>query len=345
MRYTQLGLTGVEVSQICLGSMTWGEQNTEPQAHEQLDYAFSRGINFIDTAEMYPVPPKEETQGRTDEYIGSWLARQQRDKVVLATKVAACANWIPWIREGKNVADAANIKRAVEDSLRRLRTDYIDLYQIHWPERATNYFGALGYTHDSEKDGVPIEETLCAFASLVQEGKIRYLGISNETPWGVAEYLRVAAARKFPRIVSIQNPYNLLNRTFEIGLAEFSHREQVGLLAYSPLAFGALSGKYLDGQRPPRARLTLFTHFQRYLSPLALECTEKYVCLAREHGLDPAQMALAYVNSRPFLTSNIIGATTMEQLKVDIDSIDVSLSEEVIKGIDAIQAKHPNPCP
>ncbi len=345
MQYSSLGGTDLQVSRICLGTMTWGEQNTETQAHEQLDYALAQGINFIDTAELYPVPPKQDSYGRTEVFIGSWLRRQARDKLVIASKFAASADWIPWIRNGKAAANQQNIVQALDDSLHRLQTDYIDLYQIHWPERGTNFFGQLGYRHVPEKDGVPVEETLEALGRLQQAGKIRHIGISNETPWGVAEYLRIASAKGLPRIVSIQNPYNLLNRTFEVGLAEFAHREQVGLLAYSPLAFGALSGKYLDGKLPAGARLTLFSHFQRYRSGLAVACTERYVGLAREYGLDPAQMALAYVNSRPFLTSNIIGATTMEQLRSDIASIELDLHAELLEQIEQIHEQQPNPCP
>ncbi len=345
MQYHTLGNTELEVSRICLGTMTWGEQNTEAEAHAQLDYAIDHGINFIDTAEMYPVPPKQETQGFTERYLGSWLAdRNDRDRLVIATKVSAAADWLPYIRDGKNRLDEKNMQAAIDGSLARLNTEYVDLYQIHWPERDTNFFGKLGYYHAPDKDGVPIEETLQAAARIVDSGKVRYLGISNETPWGVHEYLRLAETRGLPRIVSIQNPYNLLNRTFEIGLSEFAHREQVGLLAYSPLGFGTLSGKYLD-QQPPRSRLTLFTRFTRYTNAAGIACTRDYVQLARRHGLDPAQMALAFVNSRPFLTSNIIGATSMEQLKRNIDSIGLTLDKEVLREIEDIHNRQPNPCP
>ena len=345
MQYSPLGNTDIQVSRICLGTMTWGEQNTEAEAHEQLDYAVAQGINFIDTAEMYPVPPKADTYGITEEYMGNWLATQQRDKLIIASKFAAQANWIPWIRGGNAAASLQQITQALDATLQRLQTDYIDLYQIHWPERATNYFGQLGYTPSERDDGVPIAETLQALGSLVASGKVRYLGISNETPWGVAEYLQVAAEHNLPRIVSIQNPYNLLNRTFEVGLAEFAHREQVGLLAYSPLGFGVLSGKYLGGQDPAGARLVRYSHFKRYQSARGIRCTEHYVKLAQEYGLDAAQMALAYVNSRSFLTSNIIGATTMEQLRSNIASIDIKLDSELMKSIDAFHEQDPNPCP
>ncbi len=346
MEYNKLGQTDIEVSQICLGTMTWGEQNTEKEAHEQLDYAVESGINFIDVAEMYPVPPREETYGLTESYIGNWLGkRKDRDKIILASKVAAKAEWLPYIRGGQIKLDNKNIVQALEDSLRRLKTDYIDLYQMHWPDRDTNFFGKLAYYHAPEKDGIPIAETLAVLDELVKQGKIRAIGISNETPWGCAEYLRISREKELPRIVSIQNPYNLLNRTFEIGISEFSHREQVGLLAYSPLAFGALSGKYLNNQKPEGARLTLFERFNRYLNPQATNATEAYVNLAKKNDLDPSQMALSYVSSRPFLTSNIIGATSMEQLKMDIESINIELSDDVIKDIESIHEKIPNPAP
>jgi len=346
MQYRQLGRTNIQVSQLCLGTMTWGEQNTESEAHEQLDYAIDAGINFIDTAELYPVPPKAETQGRTEEYLGTWLAkRHDRDKLIIASKVCAAADWIPYLRNGNVSLTKKNIKTALDDSLKRLQTDYIDLYQLHWPERDTNYFGKLGYYHASEKDGVPIEETLIALGELVKSGKIRHIGISNETAWGIAEYLRVAKQKKLPRIVSIQNPYNLLNRTFEIGAAEFAHREDVGLLAYSPLGFGVLSGKYLNNKKPAGARLTLFERFSRYTNDEGIKSTEAYIKLARNQGLDPVQMALAYVSSRPFLTSYIIGATSMDQLKTNIASIDIKLSKDLLRAIEDIHTSQPNPCP
>ena len=346
MEFGKLGQTDIKVSRICLGTMTWGEQNTEAEAHEQLDYAIDQGINFIDTAEMYPVAPRKETQGLTEAYIGNWLSkRSDRDKLIIATKVCAQADWTAYMRDGKPRLDKKNIHEALNASLKRLQTDYIDLYQTHWPDRDTNFFGKLGYYHAPEKDGVPIEETLEALDELVKAGKIRTVGISNETAWGCAEYLRVANERDFPRIVSIQNPYNLLNRTFEIGISEFSHREHVGLLAYSPLAFGVLSGKYLNDAKPAGTRLVLFNRFTRYTNAEANAATEAYVKLANDSGLDPAQMALAYVNERPFLTSNIIGATSMDQLKSDIESINIKLTKDIIREIEAIHVKHPNPSP
>lgn len=345
MEYRTLGRSGIQVSKIALGTMTWGEQNTETEAHEQMDYALDRDINFFDAAEMYPVPPRAETYGRTEEYIGTWFKRRgQRDKVVLATKAVSKGNF-DYIRDGEPRLSRDHIKQAVESSLKRLQTDYIDLYQLHWPDRTTNYFGKLGYSGPVEENDIAIEETLRACDDLVREGKVRRIGVSNETPWGVSEYLRLSREENLARIDSIQNPYNLLNRSFEVGLAEFACREDVGLLAYSPLAFGMLTGKYLGGQTPEGARLTLFTRFQRYNNEYGMRATQAYVDLAREHGLDPAQMALAYVNDRPFVTSNIIGATSMAQLKTNIDSHDLVLSEDVLQGIEAIHNRQPNPCP
>ncbi|HSH42700.1 MAG TPA: NADP(H)-dependent aldo-keto reductase, partial [Arenicellales bacterium] len=345
MHYRKLGHTDIDVSLICLGTMTFGEQNTEREAHEQLDRAVAAGVNFIDTAELYPVPPRGETQGRTEEHIGSWLARRgRRDDLVIASKVAGPTDWCPHIRGGTSHPDAHNIEIALNDSLRRLQTDYIDLYQVHWPDRSANFFGKLGYEYDASPS-LPIEDTLEALARQVEAGRIRHIGISNETPWGTMRYLQLAEARGWPRIVSIQNPYSLLNRSFEIGLAEISQREDVGLLAYSPLGFGVLSGKYLDGARPEGARLTLYERFSRYSNPQGVRATAAYVELALDHGLDPAEMALAYINSRPFVTANIIGATRMEQLESNLGSVDLTLSEEVLEGIEAIHQAHPNPCP
>ncbi|AOS95627.1 General stress protein 69 [Microbulbifer aggregans] len=347
MEYRKLGTTGLEVSVICLGTMTYGEQNTEADAFEQLDYALDQGVNFIDCAEMYPVPPRAETQGRTEEYIGNWLAaRGNRDKCILATKVTGRGesnSGVGHIRGGPRL-NREQIFAACDASLQRLRTDYIDLYQVHWPERQTNFFGRLGYEHGSD-DGIAIAETVDALEELIKAGKVRHIGISNETPWGMMEYLKLSAALGKPRIASIQNPYNLLNRTFEVGCAEMAIREQCGLLAYSPLAFGALSGKYLGGQKPAGARLTLFERFQRYTGPRAEAATTEYVRLAREAGLDPAQMALAFVNQQPFVTSNIIGATTMDQLKSDIESVSLKLDQAVLDGIEAIHCENPNPAP
>jgi aryl-alcohol dehydrogenase-like predicted oxidoreductase len=326
--------------------MTYGQQNTETQAHSQLDRALDAGINLIDTAEMYPVPPEAETQGRTERYIGSWLAaRGCRDRVILATKVAGPGNWLSYLRGGNIRLDRSNIEAAIEASLKRLRTDYIDLYQLHWPDRKTNYFGKLGYRHQTDDRSVPLLETLQVLGDLVATGKVRHIGISNETPWGTMRLLELAERHGLPRPMSIQNPYSLLNRTFEIGLAEIAIREKCGLLAYSPLAMGVLSGKYLNGARPPQARLTLFKRFDRYSNSQSDRACEEYVALAHRYGLDPAQMALAWVTSRPFVTSNIIGATTMEQLEGDLASIDLRLSDEVIEEIEAIHTRQPNPSP
>lgn len=348
MEYRTLGTTGERVSAICLGTMTWGEQNTEDEAHAQLDLAVERGVNFIDAAEMYPVPPRAETQGLTERYLGSWLARRpDRDRLVIATKVAGPSADLHWVRGGPRLT-ARHIRAAVEASLQRLRTDYIDLYQVHWPARPANFFGRLGYEpgdDDTEAARAGIEETLATLAALVEEGRIRHVGVSNETPWGVMEYLRLAARDGLPRIASVQNPYNLLNRSFEVGLAEVAHRERVGLLAYSPLAFGVLSGKYADGARPAGARLTRFERFVRYSGAPAMQAAEEYAALARTHGLAPAQMALAFVHARAFVTSTIVGATTLEQLAEDLDSIAVALDDTVRDGIEAIHARMPNPAP
>ncbi len=348
MEYRRLGKTDRQVSVICLGTMTFGSQNTEADAHQQLDYARGQGVNFIDTAELYAVPATPETQGLTEQYIGTWLKqRQDRDQIVLATKVAGPGRkeWIGHIRGGPKL-NAQHITQALEDSLKRLQTDYIDLYQVHWPSRNSNYFGQLGYRYGKDNHHESIEETLRALSKLVESGKVRHIGVSNETAWGVAQYLSLAKEFGLERIVSVQNPYSLLNRSYEIGLAEFAHRESVGLLAYSPLGFGVLSGKYLDGQRPAGARISRWeSYFPRYITPKAQAVTRQYVELAREHGLDPAQMALAYVNSRPFMTATIIGATDLGQLRANIASADLVLTEEVLKGIEAIHDEQPNPCP
>ena len=343
MQTRPLGDTGIDVSRLCLGTMTFGEQNSEAEAHEQLDRATAFGINFIDTAEMYPVPPKAETQGLTEAYVGSWLkARGVRDDVVLATKVTGPG--LDHIRGGPRLT-REHIHQAIDASLKRLDTDYVDLYQLHWPERNANFFGKLGYAAKEDEDATSLEESLSALKELVDAGKVRAVGLSNETPWGVMHALSLSDRLGLPRVASVQNPYSLLNRSYEVGLAEISHRERAGLLAYSPLAFGVLSGKYLDGAKPPKSRLTLFERFKRYTSPLAEEATRAYVAIAREHGLDPAQMALAYVNSRPFLTSNIIGATTMEQLESNLASESLKLGDEVLEAIEAVHARLPNPSP
>ncbi|MBD3658182.1 MULTISPECIES: NADP(H)-dependent aldo-keto reductase [Marinobacter] len=345
MQKRTLGKTGLEVTEICLGTMTWGEQNSEQEAFEQLDLATAAGINFIDTAEMYPVPPRAETQGLTETFLGNWLARRgRRDDLVIASKVAGPGNGLGYLRNGPRLT-RDHIRKACEDSLRRLQTDYIDLYQVHWPDRNTNFFGKLGYVHKADEQMTPIEETLGALDELVKEGKVRHVGLSNETAWGTMEYLRLAREKGWPRVASIQNPYNLLNRSFEVGLAEIAHREDVGLLAYSPLAFGTLSGKYLDGQRPPAGRLTLFERFSRYTREQGDAAVRAYVELARAHNLSPVHLALAYVTGRSFVTSNIIGATTMTQLRENLESATVTLSDEVLTEIEAIHARYTYPCP
>ena len=346
MQYRHLGHSDIKVSILCLGTMTWGEQNTPAQAFAQLDMATEAGVNFIDTAEIYPVPTAASTYGETERILGQWLARgsRPREQLIIASKVASQADWLPYVRDGRPRLDRRNIEAALEASLRRLQTDYIDLYQLHWPDRSTNFFGKLGYEYPQEEEATPIEETLQVLADLVQAGKIRHIGLSNETPWGIMQFLRWAEKRGWPRVVSVQNPYSLLNRSFEVGCAEIAHREGVGLLAYSPLGFGVLSGKYL--QDPPAdGRLSLYARFTRYSNPQARAATEAYVALAREHGLDPAQMALAYVNSRPFLTSTIIGATKPEQLQSNLASAELELPQAVLDGIEAIHTRQPNPSP
>jgi aryl-alcohol dehydrogenase-like predicted oxidoreductase len=346
MQHRRLGRTDIEVSAICLGTMTWGEQNTQEQAFAQMDCALDRGVHFWDTAEMYPVPPRKETYGRTEEIIGNWLkARGRRDKVVLATKVAGPDERFAYVRDGKPKLNRTHIMAALDTSLKRLRTDYVDLYQLHWAERDTNLFGQLGYAPADDDDGTPLEETLEVLAEMVKSGRVRQVGISNETAWGAMRYLALADAGKGPRMVSIQNPYSLLNRSFEVGLAEVAAREDCGLLAYSPLGMGVLSGKYEDGAAPAGARLTLYKHFKRYRTPSGVAATTAYAKLAREHGLDPAQMALAFVTGRPFTTATIIGATTLPQLTANIDSIDLKLSQDVLDGLEAIHKLHTYPCP
>lgn len=347
MQYRRLGRTDLQVSLICLGSMTWGRQNSEAEGHAQLDYALERGVNFVDTAEMYSVPVAEETYGRSEAIIGSWLAaRRNRDRVILATKAVGPGSRFPWIRDGSPRLNRAHLTRAIDDSLRRLRTDYVDLYQLHWPERPVNSFGKLGYMHAADEDAVPIAETLGALGDLVTAGKVRHVGLSNETPWGMMTFARIAGEAGLPRVASVQNAYSLVNRAFEVGAAEVAIREDIGLLAYSPLAGGWLTGKYHGGARPDGARMTLFgDYFTRYGSRSGQKAIAAYVDLAHAHGLEPAQMALAFVNSRRFVTATIVGATSVEQLRANIDSVEVTLSEEVLQGIEAIQARWSNPCP
>lgn len=345
MEYRKLGRTDLTVSAICLGTMTWGEQNSEADGHEQMDYAVSEGINFFDTAELYAIPPRAETYGRTEEIIGSWFAeRGNRDKIILATKVVG-RTYATYFRNGSvSRLNREHIFQAVEGSLKRLRTDYIDLYQLHWPDRPIKPFGVLNYEH-AEDPGIPIEETLGVLSDLVREGKIRHIGISNETSWGTMKYLHAAENLNLPRIVSIQNAYNLLNRTFEHNLSEIALREDVGLLAYSPLAQGYLTGKYEGGALPKGSRKELFNRLQRYETPIAGPAISAYLQVAEDNGLDPAQMAIQFVTTRPFVTSTLIGATTMDQLKTNIASIHVNLKEEIFTAIDEMNRICTYPCP
>jgi len=345
MIYSKIPQTDIEVSKICLGTMTYGQQNTEAEAHEQLDYAVEKGVNFIDTAEMYSIPGKKETQGSTESYIGSWLKNQKRDKLVVATKVTGPMPYFNYLREDLGFSKEV-IHDALNKSLQRLQTDYVDVYQLHWPERNVNFFGQRNYKHKAdekwEDNFKTVIETLDA---LVKEGKIRHYGVSNETSWGVMKQVYESKIHQLTSCKTIQNPYSLLNRTFEINLAEVCHRENIGLLAYSPLAFGALSGKYLNGQLPDNSRLKLFPAYSRYNNAQAVKLTSAYADLAKKHGLSLVQLSLAFVNQRSFVTSNIIGATSMAQLQENIGSIDLNLSEEILKEIDQIQDLQPNPAP
>jgi aryl-alcohol dehydrogenase-like predicted oxidoreductase len=346
MEQRPLGRTGLDVSAICLGTMTWGTQNTEAEGHAQMDYALDRGVSFWDTAEMYSVPPTAESYGSTERIIGSWFARTgKRARVFLASKISGPGGHMAYIRDGKPRLDARNIKAAVEASLKRLQTDWIDLYQLHWPNRSVNSFGKLGYAHDEGEAFIAPEETLAALADEVKAGRIRHIGLSNETPWGLMRFVEASDRLGLPRPVSIQNPYNLLNRSFEVGLAECAHREDVGLLGYAPLAAATLTGKYLDGQVPPGSRRAVDGRKSRYDRLNAEPATRRYIALARDHGLDPAQMAIAYALSRPFMTSVIIGATSMDHLRTNIAAVDLKLSPEVLEGIEAVHTAFPNPCP
>ena len=346
MHYHRIPHSTLEVSQLGLGTMTFGEQNSEADAHAQLDLAISSGINLIDTAEMYPVPPRPETQGLTEKYIGSWLKKTgSRDKIILASKVAGPTRGNDASIRPNMALDRKNIREALDASLKRLNTDYIDLYQLHWPQRQTNFFGKLGYQYSASSVPVTLLETLEALAEQVRVGKIRYIGVSNETPWGVMRYLQLAEKHELPRIVSIQNPYSLLNRSFEVGLAEISQHEGVELLAYSCLAFGTLSGKYLNGAQPAGARNTLFSRFTRYSGEQSQLAVAEYVALANKHQIDPAQMALAFVRQQPFVSSTLLGATTLDQLKINIDSANLTLSSEILEELEAIHRRYTYPAP
>ncbi|MBC3880579.1 aldo/keto reductase [Undibacterium sp. LX40W] len=345
MKYKKLGSSDLSVSEVCLGTMTFGEQNSEAEAHQQLDYALAHGVNFIDTAEMYPVMPRAETVNRTEQYIGTWIKDSgKREKVIIATKVSGPSRGMPWIRNGENDLDEKNIRAAVEGSLRRLQTDYIDLYQLHWPSRNAPIFGQKEFAPELERESVAIEKTLDVLDTLIKEGKIRHIGVSNETPWGVSEFIKHAERKQQARIVSIQNPYHLMNRSYEQGLTETCFREHVGLLAYSPLAFGRLTGKYVDNAQA-QGRLTQFppTWSPRYMRQDVIATSARYTKLARDFGYTPTQLALAWCYSRWFVTSTIIGATTLQQLEENIRATDVKLTEEVIAAINAIHAVASNP--
>ncbi len=345
MKYTTIPQTDIRVSKICLGTMTYGQQNTEAEAHEQLSYAQGQGVNFIDTAEMYSIPGRKETQGSTERYIGSWLKDQKREDLVVATKITGPMPYFNYLRDNLGFSREV-IHSALDQSLKRLQTDYVDVYQLHWPERNVNFFGQRNYAHkENEAWNDNFHEVIETLDGLVKEGRIRHYGVSNETSWGVMRQLQESDKHGLTRCKTIQNPYSLLNRTFEINLAEVSLREKVGLLAYSPLAFGVLSGKYLGGRMPEKSRIKLFPNYSRYSNPQALHLTEKYKEMADRHGLSLTRLSLAFVNQRPFVTSNIIGATTMEQLRENISSIDVELSEEMLGEIDEIQNLQPNPAP
>ncbi|GAB3456709.1 aldo/keto reductase [Insolitispirillum peregrinum] len=351
MRYHLLGqrcaAAPLKVSSISMGTMTFGEQNTPEQAHELLDIAYDGGVNFFDVAEMYPISPRPETQGRSEEILGDWVrARNNRHQVVIASKVTG-RGVMPWIRGEERVLDRRNIAEAIDGSLRRLKTDYLDLYYLHWPDRQTNNFGRLGYVHNPEEQSTPLAESLLALADLVKAGKIRHVGISNETPWGLAQYLLLAAQNpELPRVAAIQNPYSLINRTFEIGLAEMAIREDVPLVAYSPLAGGVLTGKYMDGERPADSRMVLWPkRYTRYTKPLAQVAVERYTLIAERHGLHPAQMALAFAASRSFAASAIVGATRPEQLKLTLAAQDLVLGGDALMDIEAEHTLCPNPAP
>ena len=352
MKKKKLGNTDIMVSEICLGTMTWGQQNNEEEAHNQLSFAIEKGINFIDTAEMYAVPPKKETYGLTETYIGSWLKNQDRSKIILATKISGRTSNVPsgppgldWIRNGSRL-NKEHIFEALHASLNRLNTDYIDLYQLHWPERNVNNFGQLGYKHSPREDDINIEVTLEALSKAVDKELIKYVGLSNETPWGVMKFLAAAEKYNLPRIVTIQNPYSLLNRSFEVGLSEISINENVGLLPYSPLAGGVLSGKYLNGNKPENARMTLFERMgTRYSGKQAENAVLEYQKIAQKHNLNLTQMAINFVTQQDFVTSNIIGATSLKQLEENIDSINCNLSEEVVEEINKVHKIYTYPCP
>jgi len=345
MKFKKLGNSDLDVSLICLGTMTWGTQNSEKDAFQQMDYSMDQGINFFDTAEIYSVPPTAESYGKTEIMIGNWFEkRKNREKIILASKVAGPR--CEWIRGGKNNYNEKNIGEAIDGSLKRLKTDYIDLYQLHWPERSTNCFGRREYEiNKEESEWNDFEQVLRALEKFIKNGKIRYIGMSNETPYGLSRYLEISKNKNLPRMMSVQNPYSLVNRTYEIGMSEISIREKCGLLVYYPLAAGALSGKYRNGKMPKNSRLTLFKGWERMINPLAMKAYDEYYSLAKEYNMTMVQLAQAFVNSRPFVTSNIIGATTLDQLKENIESIKIELSEEIMDKINLIHNNNPNPSP
>ncbi len=345
MKFKKLGNTDLDVSLICLGTMTWGTQNSEKDAFEQMDYSINQGINFFDTAELYSVPPTAESYGKTEIMIGNWFEkRKNRDKIILASKVAGPG--CDWIRGGGNNFNEKSIGEAIDGSLKRLKTDYIDLYQLHWPERSTNCFGRREFKpREDEKEWNDFESILEALDKFIKSGKIRYIGMSNETPYGLSKYLELSKSKKLPRMMSVQNPYSLVNRTYEIGMSEISIREKCGLLVYYPLAAGALSGKYRNNQMPKNSRMALFKGWERMINPLAMKAYDEYYKLAKENDMTMVQLAQAFVNSRPFVTSNIIGATTMDQLRENVESINIELTEEIMDKINLIHNNNPNPSP
>ena len=346
MNYKKLGTTDLDVSTICLGTMTWGEQNSQEEGFEQMDYALDNGVNFFDVAEIYPSPCRKETYGETEKVMGNWFEeKKNRDKIILATKISGPG--LTYVRGGGPQYTEKKILEAIENSLKRLKTDYIDLYQLHWPERKTNFFGKLGYVHKDDFDEWnSFEKVLMALEKFIKQGKIRYIGLSNETPWGLSKFLEISKIKKLPRMMSVQNPYSLLCRTYEVGLSEISIREKSGLLAYSPLAGGFLTGKYRNNNLPENSRQKLFAeYYTRYSKSNVSPIIEKYFNLAKKFNLDFAQMSLKFCEIQPFMTSVIIGATTMEQLKINIESVNVNLSDEIIKDINHIQKLYPNPCP
>ena len=346
MNYKKLGSTDIDVSTICLGTMTWGEQNSKVDGFEQMDYAIENGVNFWDTAEIYAIPMREETYGETENIIGEWFKKtKKRDKVILATKVSGPTSK-EYIRGGGCSYDKKSMSEALEKSLKRMQTDYIDLYQLHWPERNTNFFGKQGYEHNAnEKNWIAFEEILENLKKFVDAGKIRYVGLSNETAWGLAKCLELSKLKDLPKMMAVQNPYNLLNRTYEVGLAEISVREQSGLLAYSPLAFGYLTGKYRNNNMPKGSRIDLFKDFTRYNNENSIKAIEEYYKISQKFNLDFAQMSIKFCEIQPFVTSVIIGATTMQQLKTNVESVNVKLNNEIINEINEVQKIYPNPCP